>query len=114
MNHTEIEKSCLDYFKRNLNNDIYYGCPAEDLDLIKRIFLIANSNPDPNKFPDFTFDGGFVEHFEVTSSHSDRKGSKMKKEQYALQKEAEEKEKNLIEAMSKNLWFEDEPVVTSR
>ncbi|MBQ8451660.1 MAG: hypothetical protein IJ538_02665 [Clostridia bacterium] len=46
---------------------------------IKEIFvalLNAKSNPEPNKFPDFLLDNGFIEHFQVTSSIENKSGSK--------------------------------------
>ena len=32
-------------------------------------------NPQKNEFPDFIFDGGFIEHFQVSAANETRKGS---------------------------------------
>lgn len=44
----------------------------------------ASQNIESNEFPDFLFDGGFIEHFEVTSSYEGKKGSKQKGESFKL------------------------------
>lgn len=38
----------------------------------------AKSNPNASDFPDFIFDGGFIEHFQVTSAKETTKGDKHK------------------------------------
>lgn len=114
MERGEIEKNCFDYLKSVVlsNNNICYVCSIEDFDLIKKIFQTAKPNPEPSKFPDFIFDGGFVEHFEVTSSHLNRKGSKMKIEQYRLQKETEAKEEELKAEMNVTSCYEGKTIMT--
>ena len=37
---------------------------------------MARANPNANDFPDFIFDGGFIEHFQVTSAKETTKGDK--------------------------------------
>ena len=34
----------------------------------------AEPNPQKNEFPDFIFDGGFIEHFQVSAANETRKG----------------------------------------
>jgi hypothetical protein len=35
----------------------------------------ATANPESSLFPDFLFDGGFIEHFQVSAANENRKGS---------------------------------------
>ena len=35
----------------------------------------ATANPESNLFPDFLFDGGFIEHFQVSAANENKKGS---------------------------------------
>lgn len=63
------ETNCLETLKNALagetNINIYSNC---DLEMISRYICLAKPNENPNEFPDFTFDGGGIERFEVTSS----------------------------------------------
>lgn len=36
----------------------------------------ANANSESSLFPDFLFDGGFIEHFQVSATNENKKGSK--------------------------------------
>lgn len=114
MERGEIEKSCLDYIKSILlsNNNIYYACSFEDRELIKQMFSTAKPNPELSKFPDFICEGGFIEHFEVTSSHSNRNGSTMKREQNKLRKESEVKENALKAEMNETPCYEGKTITT--
>ena len=80
MRDRQNEQDCIDLVLRNLDENIYYACSSDDKALIKTSFRSAKRGSDKNKFPDFICDNGFIEHFEVTSSRSNRKGSKMKQE----------------------------------
>ncbi len=55
--------------------------PPFRLDQIKEYLFRACPNPNNNVFPDFIFEGGCVEHFELTSSKETRKGSEFKIEE---------------------------------
>lgn len=44
-----------------------------------RLLAILNkvtANSESNSFPDFMFDGGFIEHFQVSAANENKKGSK--------------------------------------
>lgn len=116
MERGEVEQQCFDYVKSRVfsNQNICYACSMEDDLLIEKIFQIAIPNPELSKFPDFVFDDGFIEHFEVTSSHSNRNGSTMKIEQHSLQKEAEIKENALVDEMDKMPCFDGKTVITNK
>ena len=88
------------------NNNICYVCSFEDDERIKRMFQTAEPNTELSKFPDFVCAEGFIEHFEVTSSHSNRHGSTMKREKNELLKEAEIKEKALKAEMNEIPCYE--------
>ena len=74
------ETTCLNKVKEALNVGWQIkvnacNCNKEE---IKRIFDEANPNSDKNSFPDFFFSDGYIEHFSVTSSADNRKGSSFK------------------------------------
>ena len=50
----------------------------KDQCIVQKAFDEATANPNQSEFPDYIFDDGFIEHFQVTSSHENRKGSTMK------------------------------------
>lgn len=109
----DAEQFCLDTVKEAvLSKEICYACSVEDEHLIKKAFQTAIPNADASKFPDFIFDGGFIEHFEVTSSHSNRNGSTMKHEKSDLQKKANAKERALQERMDIEPCYEGETLIT--
>lgn len=114
MERGEIEKICFDCVKKAIfsDNGICYVSSVEDEKTIKKIFTLATPNPEESKFPDFIFDDGFIEHFEVTSSHSNRNGSAMKREQNKLEKDAKTKEYALMAKMSDTPCFEGKTIIT--
>ena len=77
----EQEQKCLDTVKsilRTKKNCL--GCLDEKDDLLKNINL-AKANKQASKFPDFVFEGGFIEHFQVSASKETAKGSTFKQEE---------------------------------
>ncbi len=89
----EAEQNCFDLVKQKLNNDIYFAMSFEDEEIIKKAFSKANANPILSQFPDFIFDDGFIEHFQVTSSYeTKRKGSNMEIEKSVISREFQKKE----------------------
>ena len=110
-----VEKMCFEAVKDSLySSSICYACTIEDEHLIKQIFQEATPNQDASKFPDFVFEGGFIEHFEVTSSHSNRNGSAMQIEKNKLQQEANKKERELFEKMDEEPCYNGEPLITDK
>lgn len=114
MEHGKIEKICFDFVNNEVisKNRFFYACSLEDEDTVENAFKTAIPNPVWNKFPDFLFDGGFIEHFEVTSSHSNRNGSTMKREQHKLHKEAKMKENALKAEMNEAPCYEGKSITT--
>ena len=85
----EQEQKCLDTVKsilRTKKNCL--DCLDENDDLLKNINL-AKANKQASKFPDFVFEGGFIEHFQVSASKETAKGSsfKHKESKYKIQTE---------------------------
>ncbi len=61
------EKDCFECVKllAKKNNDT----------LLLSFFDKTEANTDSNSFPDFLFDGGFIEHFQVSAAKENKKGS---------------------------------------
>ena len=81
----EQEINCLTRVKQNL---VYYFC--SDPQRIIRILKSARSNPAQSNFPDFLFENGFIEHFQITASRETRKGAEHRQRQAQFYKEAEQ------------------------
>lgn len=90
------ENFCFQFVKGHLHQSDKLGFSNKDLEIVDKIIESAISNPEPNEFPDFIFDGGFIEHFQVTSSIENRKGSvhSKKKSNYKVE----------IEKLKMELW----------
>ena len=74
----EQEKRCFDCAKKLLEESYYKSVVLEnELDSIRRIFQTAIPNTKPSQFPDFIFENGFIEHFQVTSAKETKKGAKV-------------------------------------
>ena len=78
----ENEKKCLEAVKNAIlgknNISIYSNCEISN---ISGYIFVATENHNANDFPDFVFDGGGIEHFELTSSKETKKGSEFKIEE---------------------------------
>lgn len=69
---------------------------------IKNLIALLNkmkANTNSNKFPDFVFKDSFIEHFEVTSSLENRKGSNQKRQSKILK---ENSQKDFLKQMNDN------------
>ena len=89
------EQNCFDIVKCRLDKEIYFAMSYEDEEIIKKAFSKAKDNPDPNLFPDFIYDDGFIEHFQVTSSYeTKRKGSNMEIEKSAISREFQKRSRS--------------------
>ncbi len=76
----EREQKCLDWVKENVKNIFYYGFSRENMELFEHCLFAAAANPRNSEFPDFIFKDGIIEHFQITSSRLNRKGSVHQKE----------------------------------
>lgn len=75
----DIEKKCLNFVNNNINKKNCFGLSNNQYMELKKWLSEAKPN-SKNKFPDFIFSEGFVEHFAVTSSLENGKGAKQKRE----------------------------------
>lgn len=70
----EFEKEQI-WFVNSKCQKSYFGLLEEDRKEIEQILRIAQPNQNLNDFPDFIFERGFIEHFQVSSSRTTRKGA---------------------------------------
>ncbi|MFA1643633.1 hypothetical protein AB5N96_12280 [Chryseomicrobium imtechense] len=84
----KIEQGCLEFVKRNLKEKDLFGLSNEQYIELEHWLNNSELNLN-NRFPDFTFSNGFIEHFAVTSSLEDKKGSKQKRESSIFFKKSE-------------------------
>lgn len=86
--------------KRFLYSDIdirfLFGLTKEDIIEVLNILRKAKENEDASKFPDFVFDNGFIEHFQITSSRETKKGAEQVKKEKEFEKEFEQKQQEFI------------------
>lgn len=102
----EREQACLDRIKNNLRNVCFYGTSIKDVKFIKNCLSSAIPNPESSKFPDFIFKGGFIEHFQITSSETNRKGAVHQKEYAYYRKNTDSAIKEFQEEMNENPSFD--------
>lgn len=105
LKHPLTHKSYVDVSKDEFERDkmlfinsecrrSYFGLLEKDRDEFENILRIAQPNAEASKFPDFVFENGFIEHFQITSSLLTRKGAThTKKEREFFRKVDVEKNK---------------------
>lgn len=77
---------CTNYVEKSI-----YGLTQEDLFEIINAIRKAKENPNPSEFPDFVFENGFIEHFQITASkQTKKKGSVEMAEEQKFKKETQE------------------------
>lgn len=94
-----IEHRCLNFVKNNLERKDSFGVSDKQYIQLQKILNEAIPNSNSNEFPDFIFDNGFIEHFAVTSSLENKKGSKQKKESNIFKNRSQ---KNFLSNLEKN------------
>ncbi len=95
----EKEKNCLQNIIENCANWYLYGVSYDDLNLLQSILQEAQPNPESSTFPDFIFEDGFIEHFQITSSKVTRKGAEHQREYSQYRKKTD----TAIEAITRNM-----------
>ena len=75
MSHGDKELRIINMVRQHFCTADKYGFSIEDIQKMESILDSAVPNNESNKFPDFVFKGGFIEHFQVTSSKETRKGA---------------------------------------
>lgn len=83
----------------------YFGMSQDDCTVFENSLRLASPNPSPSTFPDFVFDGGFIEHFEISSSKSNRKGYDHKRKHVGFEQMVEQEEDAFTSAMNETPSF---------
>ena len=83
----------------------FYAMTEQDIEIVEDMFFKATPNDDPNKFPDFTSEAGFVEHFQITSSEITKAGAGYKRAFSQYKKEFEKEVKHLQDKMNETPSF---------
>ena len=73
MQRGEKELCCLEKVKKQIRFEDCMGMTNKDWEEIQKYLKTAVPNEQRNNFPDFIFDNGFIEHFQVTSSKTTKK-----------------------------------------
>lgn len=73
-----------------------FGLTQEDYIEVLNILRKAKENEDVSKFPDFVFDNGFIEHFQITSSRETKKGAEQLKQEKEFEKEFKQKQQEFM------------------
>ena len=100
MKKNNLRKNELDCFNKIKDSFLYSKGITKVFDnsdylTMESILNSAHQNEKHNDFPDFFFDGGIIEHFEVTASDETRKGSQYKVDDAYCQREKEKHFKQL-------------------
>ena len=83
----------------------FFGLSETDAINIERMLRDAIPNPKTSEFPDFVSGSGLVEHFYVTSSMTNRKGSFHKKEEAIFMERVKKEEEQFKNEMDENPSF---------
>ncbi|MBR3288826.1 MAG: hypothetical protein IKI71_03600 [Lachnospiraceae bacterium] len=103
-NEFECLKYVIEAYSGKIKSDIVFSNVDNDVKLLKYLNEVK-PNPYSSEFPDFLSDDAIVEHFSITSSKENRKGSNFKKEQNVNYIETEAKIKEWQESC-KNMPFD--------
>ena len=100
MKKSNLRQNELDCLNKVRDSFIYFRgikkvFDNSDYSTIESILISAHQNEKHSDFPDFFFDGGIIEHFEVTASDETRKGSQYKVDDAYCQREKDKHFKQL-------------------
>lgn len=104
----ENEQKCLNIVRNNCSSKEslkkYFGLFQEDIEEIDDILRSAKPNDKDNQtvFPDFVFENGFIEHFQITSSKTNKKGAEHLKKLSLFKNEVEKEAKRFKEDCNTN------------
>lgn len=94
----------LDY--TDLPHRKFFGLLDIDRKEFVNLLRKAKQNVNASEFPDFVFDNGFIEHFQITSSKETRKGALETKEQKQFSKKVEDGTKRFMEECNQTPSFD--------
>mgnify|MGYP006987514687 CR=1 FL=1 len=95
------------YFVNSDCRKSYFGLLERDRKEFENILRIAKANSNLSKFPDFVFDNGFIEHFQITSSQTNRKGSVHKKEESIFISKVESETEKIMQEWNETPSFDE-------
>lgn len=106
------EVTSLNYIKECVNYDKNIEFCNCDLTIIKRLLASVKENIDDSLFPDFYIDNGFIEHFIVSSSKENKKGSSFKIYENTFNKNCEtffkKKDQEFLSKEANNTYIDSE------
>lgn len=111
-NEFECLKYVIDAYLGKIKSEIVFSNVDNDSKLLKYLNEVK-PNPHLSEFPDFISNDVIVEHFSITSSKENKKGSNFKKVQNINNKETEAKIKEWQENC-KNMPFDRNTVRTTK
>lgn len=79
-----------------------FGLSEEDRIEVANLLRTAQPNEKASEFPDFVFENGFIEHFQITASKETKKGSRQIIEENDFSRRAEKNEKTFKEECKNN------------
>lgn len=85
----ESEKNCLIKVKKLLKEGNIHFCCDDKKEVANIIRNIDLTEEDDSCFPDFVFENGFIEHFQISGKKESSKGSEYNIGENAFRKEAE-------------------------
>ena len=112
MNEVECLKYVIDACSGKINSEIAFDNVDNDTELLKQLNEVK-PNPHSSEFPDFLSGDVIVEHFSITSSKENRKGSSFKKEQNINNIETEAQIKEWQESCN-NMPFDRNTIRTTK
>lgn len=102
----EKEQRCLNTVIRSLSSEgslkKYFGLLQYDIDEINDILKTVKANEKLSEFPDFVFKNGFIEHFQITSSKTNKNGAKQLEELSLFKNKVEKGAKRFKEDCNAN------------
>lgn len=81
----------------DIPHETMFGLTEDDEIEVACALRKAKSNDNLNAFPDFVFDNGFIEHFQITSSKVTRKGSGQILKEKGFEREVKDKQDKFVE-----------------
>ena len=97
----EQESRCLAWVREHLYGpETRFFC--HDKRKIAAILKRAKPNSEASKFPDFVFEDGFIEHFQITASKENKKGSCHKQTQAEFHREMDCIQENLRQELEQS------------
>jgi hypothetical protein len=101
----EIKEDYYQYINDSINTRLF---GLLEKDIIEIITLIKNVIPNNNlnNFPDFVAKNGFIEHFQITSSKTNKKGAVHKRKMSEFNSKVDKEIKQTEEEWNKNPSFD--------